>query len=149
MMLRTEDSRTKTSTPGCLGWSRHRTKWRTFWTNGTTLLSSLRWRKINLRMHARFAGALKKELTPDPLPPSWRDQSTSLIDLGEVHGRDRERDILVNKLMGNGGSQDESGIQDLDLCFRSLTSVAKGILESVGKGESILGKRFLLVLDDV
>ncbi|KAL8466186.1 hypothetical protein ACS0TY_035338 [Phlomoides rotata] len=136
---------------------------------------------------------------PDPLPQSWRIQSISLVDLGEIHGRDRDGDILVSKLMGDGSSQEESGIQVLSIvgvgglgkttlaqlaynhsqveksfdlriwiCVSDrfdLASIAKGILESVGKGsltnsdsldvlfkhvgESITGRRFFLVLDDV
>lgn len=46
-----------------------------------------------------------------PLLEYWRIQSTSLIDLGKVQGRDRDRDIVVGKLMDNDGSQEESNIR--------------------------------------
>ncbi|KAL8458439.1 hypothetical protein ACS0TY_036090 [Phlomoides rotata] len=36
--------------------------------------------------------------TTHPLPKSWRVQSTSSIDLEEVHGREPDREILVSKL---------------------------------------------------
>ncbi|KAL8501930.1 hypothetical protein ACS0TY_021162 [Phlomoides rotata] len=135
----------------------------------------------------------------DRLPESWRVQSTSLINLEKVHGRDRDRDILVAKLTDNDGSPEEVGFHTLlivgmgglgkttlaqlvynhsrveksfDLriwiCVSDpfdLSAIAKGILESIKKGsspntnqldvllkhvkESITGKRFLLVLDDV
>ncbi|KAL8544562.1 hypothetical protein ACS0TY_004948 [Phlomoides rotata] len=136
--------------------------------------------------------------TPDPAPESWRIQSTSLIDVAKVHGRERDTDILVGKLMDNGGSQEELGIQVVSIvgvgglgkttlaqlvynhsqveesfklrvwiCVSDpfdMTAIAKGILESIEGSspntnqldvllkrvkESVLGKKFLLVLDDV
>ncbi|KAL8509949.1 hypothetical protein ACS0TY_016969 [Phlomoides rotata] len=132
----------------------------------------------------------------DPLPESWRIQSTSLIDSRKVHGRDGDSDILVSKLMHNG---EESGIRIVSIvgvggigkttlaqlvyndsrvekyfdlrvwvCVSdpfNLAAIAKGILECIQVGsspntdqlevlfkqvkESIFGKRFLLVLDDI
>ncbi|KAL7106046.1 hypothetical protein ACP275_07G086100 [Erythranthe tilingii] len=38
---------------------------------------------------------------------SWRGQSTSFIDLEEVHGRKLEREALVRKLVGDGASSEE------------------------------------------
>ncbi|KAL8490688.1 hypothetical protein ACS0TY_022621 [Phlomoides rotata] len=55
------------------------------------------------------------EPTADPLPEFGRDQSTSFINTEEVQGRGRDVDNLVDKLMGNGGSQEESGIQVLSI----------------------------------
>ncbi|KAL8486207.1 hypothetical protein ACS0TY_023053 [Phlomoides rotata] len=96
------------------------------------------------------------EPTTYPLPEFGRVQSTSFINTEDVQGRGRDVDTLVDKLMGNGGSQEESGIQ---------TAIAKGILGSIEKGSSqgadqldelikrvrerIKGNKFLLVLDDV
>ncbi|KAL8486224.1 hypothetical protein ACS0TY_023070 [Phlomoides rotata] len=50
-----------------------------------------------------------------PLPEFGRDQSTSFINTEEVKGRGRDVDTLVDKLMGNGGSQEESDIQVLSI----------------------------------
>ncbi|KAL8469342.1 hypothetical protein ACS0TY_032246 [Phlomoides rotata] len=66
-----------------------------------------------------IVAAPKQMPTVDPLPESWRVQSSSMIDLTKVHGRDADRDILVTKLMDNGGSQEESG-------FRILSIVGTG-----------------------
>ncbi|KAI3455558.1 hypothetical protein Pfo_012221 [Paulownia fortunei] len=135
----------------------------------------------------------------DPSRESWRVQSTSLIDLAEVHGRDSDSDILVSKLVPKGGSQEELGLHILSVvgvgglgkttlaqlvyndsrvkeCFElriwicvsdpfDVAGIAKGIVESVKKGsspdpnqlekllqcliDSLSGKKFLLVLDDV
>lgn len=51
----------------------------------------------------------------DIVPKFCRVQSTSLIDSAKVHGRDRDVDMLVCKLMANGGSQDESSIPILSI----------------------------------
>ncbi|KAL8491232.1 hypothetical protein ACS0TY_023037 [Phlomoides rotata] len=51
------------------------------------------------------------EPTAYPLPEFGRDQSTSFINIEEVHGRGRDVDTLVDKLMG----QEESGIQVLSI----------------------------------
>ncbi|KAL8501980.1 hypothetical protein ACS0TY_021203 [Phlomoides rotata] len=53
--------------------------------------------------------------TTDSLPNSWRVQSTSLIDLEEVRGRDRDMDILIGKLIYNGGVQEEPDIHILSI----------------------------------
>ncbi|KAL8461811.1 hypothetical protein ACS0TY_033059 [Phlomoides rotata] len=102
--------------------------------------------------------------TVDPLPESWRVQSSSMIDLTKVHGRDADRDILVTKLMDNGGSQEESGFRILSIvgtgglgkttlaqmstagvalriwvCVSDpfdLAAIVKGILESIKVGSS-------------
>ncbi|KAL8490639.1 hypothetical protein ACS0TY_022585 [Phlomoides rotata] len=55
------------------------------------------------------------EPTAYPLPEFVRDQSTSFINTEEVQGRGRDGDTLVDKLMGNGGSQEQSGIQVLSI----------------------------------
>ncbi|KAL8501982.1 hypothetical protein ACS0TY_021205 [Phlomoides rotata] len=47
--------------------------------------------------------------TTNRLPGSWRVQSTSLIDLEQVCGRDKDRDILIGKLFKFGGNQEELG----------------------------------------
>ncbi|KAL8490692.1 hypothetical protein ACS0TY_022623 [Phlomoides rotata] len=53
--------------------------------------------------------------TAYPSPEFVRDQSTFFINTEEVQGRGRDGDTLVDKLMGNGGSQEESGIQVLSI----------------------------------
>ncbi|KAL8486220.1 hypothetical protein ACS0TY_023066 [Phlomoides rotata] len=53
--------------------------------------------------------------TAYPLPEFGRVQSTSFINTEEVQGRGRDVDTLVDKLMGNGGSQEESGIHVLSI----------------------------------
>ncbi|KAL8535840.1 hypothetical protein ACS0TY_011469 [Phlomoides rotata] len=45
--------------------------------------------------------------TTHPLPKSWRVQSTSSIDLEEVHGREPNREILVSKLRPDDGILEE------------------------------------------
>ncbi|KAL8490631.1 hypothetical protein ACS0TY_022577 [Phlomoides rotata] len=55
------------------------------------------------------------EPTAYPLPEFGRVQSTSFINKEEVQGRGRDVDTLVDKLMGNGGSQEESNIQVLSI----------------------------------
>ncbi|KAH6771453.1 hypothetical protein C2S52_016256 [Perilla frutescens var. hirtella] len=51
----------------------------------------------------------------DPSPASWRVQSTSLIDLAEVQGRNHDRDILVSKLSANGGGHERLGYRVLSI----------------------------------
>ncbi|KAL8502357.1 hypothetical protein ACS0TY_021484 [Phlomoides rotata] len=55
------------------------------------------------------------EPTAYPLPEFGRDQSTSFINTEEIRGRGRDGETLVDKLMGNGSSQEESGIQVLSI----------------------------------
>ncbi|KAL8486280.1 hypothetical protein ACS0TY_023114 [Phlomoides rotata] len=64
---------------------------------------------------AKKYGFKISEPTAYPLPEFGRDQSTSFINTEEVQGRGRDVDTLVDKLMGNGGSQEESGIQVLSI----------------------------------
>ncbi|EYU21427.1 hypothetical protein MIMGU_mgv1a018590mg [Erythranthe guttata] len=144
------------------------------------------------------------EITSHPSDrESWRGQTTSAIDKEEVYGRDIEREALVRKLVGAGGSSEEGLIG----CIRVVSivgvgglgkttlaqlayndsrvenyfelkiwisvsdpfnevEIAKGIVASVEKldepprtnqlemllqrlKESISGKKFLLVMDDV
>ncbi|EYU21429.1 hypothetical protein MIMGU_mgv1a026954mg, partial [Erythranthe guttata] len=134
---------------------------------------------------------------------SWRGQTTSVIDKDEVYGRDLEREALVSKLVGEGGSSEEGligGIRVVSIvgvgglgkttlaqlayndsrvenCFElriwisvsdpfNEVEIVKGIVASVEKldeppktnqlemllqrlKESISGKKFLLVMDDV
>ncbi|KAL7099932.1 hypothetical protein ACP275_09G117700 [Erythranthe tilingii] len=144
------------------------------------------------------------EITSQPSDrESWRGQTTSVIDKEEVYGRDLEREALVSKLVGEGGSSEEGligGIRVVSIVgvggigkttlaqlayndsrvenyfeLRIWISVsdpfneveiAKGIVASVEKldeppktnqlemllqrlKESISGKKFLLVMDDV
>ncbi|KAL8486210.1 hypothetical protein ACS0TY_023056 [Phlomoides rotata] len=64
---------------------------------------------------AKIYGFKIYEPTAYPLPEFGRDQSTSFINTEEVQGRGRDGETLVDKLMGNGGSQEESGIQVLSI----------------------------------
>ncbi|KAL7099931.1 hypothetical protein ACP275_09G117600 [Erythranthe tilingii] len=144
------------------------------------------------------------EITSQPSDrESWRGQTTSVIDKEGVYGRDLEREALVSKLVGEGGSSEEGligGIRVVSIVgvggigkttlaqlayndsrvenyfeLRIWISVsdpfneveiAKGIVASVEKldeppktnqlemllqrlKESISGKKFLLVMDDV
>ncbi|KAL8462166.1 hypothetical protein ACS0TY_032487 [Phlomoides rotata] len=149
-----------------------------------------------LKEKDRYSFAISQP-TIDPLPESWRIQSTSLINFGKVHGRDRDRDILASKLLMANGEEsvikvvsivgmgglgkttlaqllyNDEGVEKsfelrIWICVSDpfdLAAIAKGILESIKKGsspntnqldvlfkhvkESISGKKFLLVLDDV
>ncbi|KAL8043292.1 hypothetical protein ABFX02_09G110800 [Erythranthe guttata] len=151
-----------------------------------------------LREKDRF-GFVTSQLT-DPSRESWRVQSTSLIDLEEVCGRELERESMVSKLVGEGGKGEELGIHVTSIvgegglgkttlaklayndtrvekhfelriwiCVSdpfNEVEIAKGIVASVKKldnppntnqlemvlqslKETISGKKFLLVLDDV
>ncbi|KAK4395130.1 putative disease resistance protein RGA1 [Sesamum angolense] len=128
---------------------------------------------------------------------STRDRSTSLVDVSDIHGREKDRDVLVSKLMlevagkqsgpdvisivGTGGIgkttlaqlvyNDDRLVSCFELriwvCVSDVFDgirIAKAILESVagrssGLNElsalltclknSISGKKFLLVLDDI
>ncbi|KAL8486279.1 hypothetical protein ACS0TY_023113 [Phlomoides rotata] len=64
---------------------------------------------------AKIYGFKIYEPTAYPLPEFGRDQSTSFINTEEVQGRGIDVDTLVDKLISNGGSQEESGIQVLSI----------------------------------
>ncbi|KAL7100038.1 hypothetical protein ACP275_09G123700 [Erythranthe tilingii] len=151
-----------------------------------------------LREKDRFGFVTSQPI--DPSRESWRVQSTSLIDLEEVCGRELERESMGSKLVGEGGNGEELGIHVTSIvgegglgkttlaklayndtrvekhfelriwiCVSdpfNEVEIAKGIVASVKKldnppntnqletllqslKETISGKKFLLVLDDV
>ncbi|EYU21418.1 hypothetical protein MIMGU_mgv11b023454mg [Erythranthe guttata] len=151
-----------------------------------------------LREKDRFGFVTSQPI--DPSRESWRVQSTSLIDLEEVCGRELERESMVSELVGEGGNGEELGIRVTSIvgegglgkttlaklayndtrvekhfelriwiCVSdpfNEVEIAKGIVASVKKldnppntnqletllqslKETISGKKFLLVLDDV
>ncbi|KAK4395141.1 putative disease resistance protein RGA3 [Sesamum angolense] len=93
---------------------------------------------------------------------STRAQSISLVEVSDIHGRGDDKDILVSKLKQEVvGQQLQAGPQVISIVG---VRIAKAILESVKKEssdlkelelllnclkDSISGKKFLLVLDDV
>ncbi|KAL7140231.1 hypothetical protein ABFS83_09G108000 [Erythranthe nasuta] len=107
---------------------------------------ALKIKEVKTRLHLVLAEKDRYGfITSEPIDPSresWRVQSTSLIDLEEVCGRDLERENMVSKLVDEGGSGKELGVRVISVV--GVGGLGKTTLAKLAYNDSRVNNYFQL-----